>query len=575
MDKNRKLTLREKVNNAPNEPGCYFWKKNINGKFEILYVGKAKNIKKRLLSYFRDDSKDLRLYQLISQTTDIEWIITQTVNDALLLEANIVKTEQPKYNVRLKDDKRYPYLCITKSEIYPQIFITRKIKKDGNLYFGPFSDVKATRASLNLIHKIFPIRKTRQTLPQKTKRRPCMNFYIKRCLAPCQNNVDTSEYNKIINEVILFLEGKNEILENQLQLSMKMYSEKQEFEKALIYRDLIQSIKHIHENQSVQNFLMKDEDLITLARKNDQAQIVLFEIRSGRLLNRKSFPMQASNIILDEEIISGFLRDYYLSSMQVVSTIYTPYLNESIVILQNTLTQKHNRKIFFKNLKRNKNQSIQSLYKMANINAEYLLSNRLLEERSKQQKLSLMVLTKMLSLKKIPKKMECFDISHFQGHQTVASCVVFVNGIADKKSYRHFKITSNNINENKDDLSTINDPQAMSEVIYRRLKRNLDNKEVFADLYLIDGGAGQVNAAYKKAQELGLSNLFFVGLAKKKEELYFPFENKPTYFDPNNSGMLLLRQMRNEAHRFALRLHRIRRKNKILKKNPKKINTMQ
>ncbi len=565
-------SIQEQIARAPIEAGCYFWKRVESDKKnetllneEILYIGKAKNIKARLQSYIRGTNENPRLLQMICQATHVEWIITQSAKEALLLEANLIKTKQPKYNVRLKDDKRYPYLCISLSEIFPQIYIVRKIRNDGNLYFGPFSDSKATRSSLNLIHKIFPIRKIRQSLPLKTMRRPCMNFFIKRCLAPCQNNVHVDEYKKVIDEIILFLEGKNEILESQLQERMQAYSQKQEFEKAAMYRDLIRSIRHIHENQVVQGE-MGDEDLLGLSRRGDEAHMVLFEIRGGRLLNRKSFPLLASSILDDGEIFSSFLRDYYLNKQHIPPQIYIPLSNENIRILESTLKERLQRKVVFKNILRSKEKNLQSLYKMASRNAEFLLADRLLGEESQKKKIHLMALTKMLKLNSVPKHMECYDISHFQGYETVGSGIVFIDGKADRKNYRHYRIKGPKHNPNEKGLSLINDPAAIAEIIGRRIKRRLAEGAPLPDLFLIDGGLTQVNAAYKIAKELGQGQLLFIGLAKKKEELYFPFNHKPQVHDPQSPGMLLLREMRNEAHRFALRLHRMRRAKKMHKK---------
>ena len=556
--------IREAVKRSPEKPGCYFWKSTTG---EILYVGKAKNLKNRLHSYIRGNSDNIRIFNMLEQARSIEYIITQTENEALLLEANIVKRHAPRFNVRLKDDKSYPYLCISISEAFPQIFITRNIKDDNKLYFGPYSDVKATRATLAMIHKIFPIRKVRQKLPLKRAIRPCMNFHINRCLAPCQKNVSEEEYRKIINEILLFLEGKTEILEKQLAERMKSYSASKSYEKAAIYRDMIYAVRRINEKQLVQ-IHGTDKDVLALARKDDHGQIAILEIRNGRMIGCKSFPLQGLSNVSDEEVFGSFVRDYYLSLDDIPNSIQIPVKLKEKKLISATLFERTNRKINFNhflsnssnknNLKEKTKERSQrigmttsaGLYHSAKQNVEFLLQDRLLALRSTNQDIALDDLKEMLGLTKRPQKMECYDISHIQGFETVGAGIVFWGARPKPSAYRHYKIK---------ETKGINDPASIKEVIKRRIQKLLKEEAKLPDIILIDGGITQVNAAYEAASELGQNNLYILSLAKKYEELYFPKNSIPSSFDPNRPGMRLLRYMRDEAHRFAVRYHRSRR----------------
>ncbi len=540
------------VNRAPQVCGCYLWKDKHD---KILYVGKAQNLKIRLQSYARNIPENVRIVTMLTQVEGLEWIITQTEKEALLLEANLIKKNKPRFNVRLKDDKRYPYLCISITEEYPQIYLSHRRKEDQNLYFGPYTDVKATRKTLELIHKIFPIRKVRQKLPLKRIRRPCVNFDMKRCLAPCQNNIDKNEYKKITDEIVLFLEGKTEILENLLQERMSSYSNSQEFEKAAIYRDMIRSIRRVVENQVVQSNT-GEEDILAIARQSqeeDYGQIVILEIRQGRLISRKSFPLQEIAGASDYEIIEAFIRDYYLSLRNVPKRIQIPFPLKQKKIIEDVLKEKLEYRVNFFVGHQEKSKA---LYSIAKRNAELLLTDRLLSIKSATGKKGLGEIRDMLGLPKLPRVMECYDISHIQGFETVASGIVFIEGKAHKSSYRHYRVKK---------IVGIDDPASLKEILDRRLRRLIKEGQSFPDLFLIDGGITQVNSAYQAAQDLGLGYLSFVGIAKKKEEIYFPQKNIPHNFTLYSAGMKLLCRMRDEAHRSAIQYHRKRRNAQALR----------
>jgi excinuclease ABC subunit C len=553
--------LRAAVAQAPTTPGCYLWK---DERGEVLYVGKAVNLRARLRNYVtgtRSFDSD-RTSLLMNLARSFETILTETEKESLILEANLVKKIQPRFNVRLKDDKRYPYICVSVSEPFPQIIMTRTTRDDGNAYFGPYTDVRATRNMIALIHKIFPVRKVRQRLPLKKPGRPCMNFHIKRCLGPCQGTVPEAEYRKIIDEILLFLEGKREILENIVIERMKEYSSQQEYETAAIYRDMLASIRSATESQNVvQNSgAVENQDIIALARRDDHGQIALLEIRGGRMLGRKSFPLQGlagdTAAVDDAEVLEAFLRDYYLGVAQVPARIVLPQSVKDRWLIEQALGDRVGHRV---RIGPRRAPQIRSLMRMATRNAELLLSERLLATRMRDREKALADLETMFGLEGPPTVMECYDISHFHGAQTVASGVMFVDGAPHRSGYRHYRIRS------LEKPGDINDPASIREAVARRLQRLINEDRTLPDLIVIDGGATQLQAACEAAAALGAPNLAIVSLAKQREEIYLPGERLPRAFDPNRAGMRLLRQMRDEAHRFAITHHRSSRNKQTLR----------
>lgn len=311
----------EKLKNLTGSPGCYLWK-NVEG--EIIYVGKAKNLDKRIRSYLKENHFDLKTRFLRREIFDLDWIATSTEREALILEATLIKKHNPRYNVRLKDDKKYPYISVSLSEPYPMVFVTRKLKDNGDRYFGPYTDVKTTRETLDVILRIFPIRKTKQVLPLPKPRRPCLNFQMKRCLGPCQGNVPVQEYRIIVDQVIQFLEGKKDGLVNELTRRMDDYSERMEFENAARYRDMLLKLQSFRQKQTVVSLDGGDEDIVAFARREDEGQVVLMEVRGGRLENKKSFPIQGVANSSEDEILASFFRDYYMGAGLVPSNIVVP-----------------------------------------------------------------------------------------------------------------------------------------------------------------------------------------------------------------------------------------------------------
>lgn len=552
--KSRLEYIKEKISLSPSQSGCYIWK---DEKGKVLYIGKSIDIKKRLKSYLKPD--DYKHFLLLEKAYDIDWIITNNGNEALILEDNLIKEYQPPFNVRLKDDKRYPFLCISLNETYPRIFITRKYKKDGNRYFGPYTDAKFARQLLDLIHKTFPIRKVNQELPLKKIKRPCMNFFIKRCLAPCQGNVSPEEYKKIVQEIILFLEGRKELLEEIILKRMNEYSINMEYEKAAIYRDILIKLKQYQEKQDVIKPGNPDQDVVVVGINEEYrySNAVVLEFRNAKLISKKSFSLYVPpDIKLSEykkELLSSFLREYYLHLVnqdQFPAKIVIPYKVEGLDELQEFLKNKFNYDI---SISIHPNTSV---IQLAEKNAELLLKEKILGLKNKLKKDGLNEIKEICKLNQIPEIIECYDISHFQGNEIVGSGVRFLNGEPNPSSYRHYIIKT---------LTDINDPAAIKEVIDRRIRRLKEEHKTYPDLIVIDGGITQVNAAYDALQQHGV-NIPLIGLAKKREEIYFPHNSKPITPDPNSSGMLILRHMRDEAHRFAI-THQRKRMQKLLYKH--------
>lgn len=551
MDSERLKYIKEKIKNLSDSSGCYLWK---NSQAEVIYVGKALRLSDRVRSYLNPNISDVKTLALQSEIDDLDWIATHTEEEALILEDNLIKKYNPKYNIRLKDDKRYPFICVSLDEPYPMVYLTRRIKADKKKYFGPYTDVKATRDLLDTIHKIFPIRKTEQKLPLSKPRRPCLNFHIKRCLAPCQGNITVEEYSVIVEQIVKFLEGKKESLLDELRVRMDSHSEKLEFERALIYRNMIENIQSIRKRQTVINQAGGDEDIIAYAKREDEGQIVILEVRDGRMEGKKSFALNGLNFSSDEEVLASFLKLYYLQANFIPTSIVLPQnVKKDIEILFEFLAKNLG---FKPKLKFPSGGEKKALLGLAAKNAEMNLTERLLATKLKDQTNALKELKENLKLKDLPRIIECYDISHFQGSNPVASGVMFVDGKPYKAGYRRYIMKS---------YKGINDPGMMHEVIARRLQRLLNENESLPDLIVIDGGEVQLARATEAAIALELAELPMVGLAKKREEIYFPGNKNPYSFDKNSPSMKLLRHIRDEAHRFGVSFHRERRNKALLK----------
>lgn len=529
--------IEEKLKTLPENPGVYLMK-NSDGK--IIYVGKAKILKNRVRQYFqKNKNHSPKVLAMIKKISDFETIVTSSEVEALILECNLIKKFRPKYNISLKDDKNYPFLKIT-AEKFPRIVITRKKFSDGGKYFGPYTNSAAIKETLELLRKIFPLRTCKNF-----QKRPCLEFHIKRCLAPCAEKISEENYFEIVKSVENFLSGKTHEVEKNLQEKMTAAADELNFELAAKFRDILLSVKKISEKQKIISDV-GDLDAIGIYKKNSEVCVQIFFVREGKVLGRESFLLQNADDEEDSKIIAEFIKQYYNLSKISAKEILLPCEIEDEKILSEWLGIK-----FLKPVRGVK----KSLVEMANENAEKFLLEKIQREEIQNAQTfgAVEELKKFLNLPILPKKMECFDISHFQGAETVASMVRFKNGIPDKKNYRRFKINST---EGKPD-----DFLSMREVIFRRYSKI--SAEDLPDLIVIDGGIGQLNSALEIIHELNLK-IPVISLAKQFELIFVEKKSEPIELPRGSQSLFLMQRIRDEAHRFAITYHRkLRRKRNL------------
>ena len=547
--------LKEKLDLVPANPGCYLFK-DQNGK--ILYVGKANILRNRVRSYFHKSRPyHPRLNALVRKIADIEWIVTDSEVEALILENNLIKEYKPKYNVNLRDDKSYPYIRIT-NEDFPQVFVTRKIERDGSEYFGPYTEVKNVRYVLKTLRQIFPIRSCKyQLTPQVIAQKKvdlCLDYYIKKCKGPCQGLQSKEDYARLIDQVRKFLKGKTEELVQELRSQMVELAERMEFEEAALVRDRLQALERYRNSQKIVQSDFKDRDVFAIALEDKEACVVVFKIREGKIIGKQHFYLKQVGWKNESEILEEFLNQYYFTNQDIPQEIFLPVNLESEQTINEWLTQDSKRKVqIVVPQKGDKHKLVQ----MAVKNARYLLDELQLQKMKKEQTVhfSVVALHRDLNLPKPPLVIECFDISNIQGTDAVASMVCFENGKPKKSEYRHFKI---NTKQTPDDFAM------MREVVRRRYERLLKEKKRLPDLIVVDGGKGQLSSALTVLTQLGLEEQPIIGLAKRLEEVFVPFEKESILLPRNSSALKLLQQIRDEAHRFAVSYHRKRRKKRTL-----------
>ncbi|NJO78314.1 MAG: excinuclease ABC subunit UvrC [Cyanobacteria bacterium RM1_2_2] len=559
--------LEARLKEIPPEPGVYFMRDVTD---QILYIGKSKKLRSRVRSYFREDlDRNPRIALMVMQVAEIEFIVTDTEAEALALEANLIKQHQPHFNVLLKDDKKYPYLCVTWSEEYPRIFITRKrhLGKAKDRYYGPYVDVFALRSTLRLIKRIFPLRQRPQPL---FKDRPCLNYDIGRCLGVCQKLVTAEEYRKMIQKVVMIFQGRTKELEEILMAQMEKAAEELNFEYAARVRDQIQAIQSLNSEQKV---ALPDDtvsrDAIALMADDHHACIQLFQVRAGRLVGRLGFVADAQSGT-PGAILQRVLEEHYstVEAVEIPAEILTQHELPEAEMLSEFLSTRKGRKI---NLYVPQRQSKADLIEMVERNAGYELARtQRFADRNNQAMLDLATI---LDLPDMPHRIEGYDISHIQGSDAVASQVVFVDGLPAKQHYRHYKIKNPTVRSGHSD-----DFASMAEVIRRRFRKyeggrkedsktsilSSANHSDFPDLVMIDGGKGQLSAVVEVLREMNLlEDVKVVSLAKQREEIFLPGESIPLQTDAEQPGVQLLRRLRDEAHRFAVSFHRQQRSDRM------------
>ncbi|MDD3889281.1 MAG: excinuclease ABC subunit UvrC [Syntrophomonadaceae bacterium] len=537
--------MKERLGSVPLKPGVYLYKDKED---KVIYVGKAKALRNRMRSYFQSNDKlHPKVRAMMNRVADFDFIVTNSEVEALILENNLIKAYKPRYNIELRDDKTYPYLKVTTGDEFPRVCITRE-KKDGvSRYFGPYTDVNSLRETLKILTGVFPLR-TCRTL--KKQPRACLNRDIEKCLAPCAGLVSAEEYRETVEALINFMEGNSRELLHSLQEQMQEASSRLEFEKAARIRDKINSIKKIGEKQKINFENPYDIDVIGMFSGEKRSLVLVFKIRSGRIIAKDTFWLNRAINEEEAELLEFFLKHYYDENFDIPAEVLMSQLPAELELVEEWLRTKTGYKVTLRVPQRG---SKKDMLDMVLDNATLLWEEKQQQEAGNTK--ALVHLSQVLNLEVVPERIECYDISHLAGEETVASMVVFTGGMPDKKAYRRFKI--------KTDQN--NDYASMSEVIGRRFKEARQGNAAFLpepDLIIIDGGLGQVNIAKRVLDELRVDIPVF-GLAEKHEEIFTPSVGEPLRLSRRDDGLKLLQRLRDEAHRFAIEYNRKRRERKI------------
>ncbi|MCG9967586.1 excinuclease ABC subunit UvrC [Pelotomaculum terephthalicicum JT] len=553
------MQLEEKLKLLPAKPGVYLYR-NADG--EIIYVGKALSLKNRVRSYFQAGAQHQpKTKVMLEKVAGLDYIVTDSEVEALILEQNLIKEHRPRYNVLLKDDKSYPYLKITLNESYPRVQITRRHVKDGSRYFGPYTRVGAVNETLRLLKKIFPFRSCKQREPA-ARERPCLNHHIKRCLGPCCGLTDRETYRAMINEVCLFLEGRQEDLIKHLTARMEEAAGNLEFEKAAVLRDQLRSVREVIEKQKIISNGFEDQDVIAMARAFDEACVMVFFVRGGKLIGRDHFILKGTEDLSRAEVLGAFIKQYYTGIDFIPrEVLLSESVEEEKAVIEEWLTGRKGVRVFLKTPSRGeKKKLVEMVAKNALLTLEQVQSDG--AAQGEEAAAALTELAGALALERPPRRLECYDISNTQGTGSVASMVVFEEGKPARDQYRRFKIRT---------VTGPDDYASMQEVLRRRFTRALEEKELFStgqisskeakfyrlpDLVIVDGGKGQLAAARRVMRELGLEKIPAYGLAKEEELLFGEGQPDPVALPPDSRALYLLQRLRDEAHRFAVTYHR-------------------
>ncbi len=552
--------LQATLAKLPTKPGVYLLK-DKNGR--VLYVGKAQSLRSRVRQYWqagRSNQAPLRIEQAMDRVADVEYTMVDSVSEALLLEATLIKRHQPRFNVRLKDDKSYPYIKVTLGDDFPRIERTRKLPKDGSRYFGPYASASSVDEAMNLIRRLFPFRTC--TIPiaegKRALPRPCLLYHIKRCQGPCIEAIGKADYRADIDQVMLFLEGRQEQVAKRLRDEMNRASETTDYERAADMRDKLRAIERTMESQKMAAFAKTELDVLGYARQGGGAAVQLFAIRDGTTVARDIFLLENVGDVSDEEALSAFIKQYYAAASSIPPRVLVPWTLPEANELVDFLESRRGHKVAIDVPQRGERRSLMEL---AGRNAGETLAREQARWLADQGKTlaALEELAGALGLPTPPLRIECYDISTIQGTNTVGSMVVFEEGRPRSGEYRRFRVRTTAVAPGRPD-----DYASHREVLRRRFHRALEAEEGAAeelrwrlpDLVVIDGGLGQANAARGVLDELGLHDLPVVGLAKEREEIFIPGLSTPLVLAPNSQALYLVQRLRDEAHRFAITYHR-------------------
>jgi excinuclease ABC subunit C len=564
--------FKERLRATPQKPGVYIMHA-LDGK--VLYVGKASSLRNRLSSYFNSTSgMQPKIRDMVRRVEDYEVIITESEQEALILECNLIKAHQPQYNARLKDDKSYPFIKIDTTEDFPLVYVTRKVAKDGAKYFGPYANAGSVRRTLALLKKLFPYRSCTKTITG-TDARPCLDYHIRRCVGPCIGAVDKAEYAEVIDQVALFLEGKTDKVVKSIRARMDEAAEELEFERAAALRDQLQAIEKVNEGQKVLQLTSDNLDVIAMAPDQRQAWIEIFFIRQGKLIGRDNFIMEGTEQDDQSKVLTAFVKQFYDASPYVPRQILLQGELEDTPTILEWLRQKRGGSVSIIVPQRGEKRK---LVQMVADNAVQGLEHRRIRELSDRENLdsAMTEIQEALSLPNPPHRIECYDISNIQGTNAVGSMVVFEDGKSKPAHYRRFKIKS---------VEGIDDYSMMREMLTRRFKRLSESRkkaegvedsengtpkkgetwDIVPDLVIIDGGKGHLGAALQVFLNLGIDDIPLSSLAKENEELFVPYMQESIVLPRNSQGLFLVQRARDEAHRFAITFHRERRSKSSVK----------
>jgi excinuclease ABC subunit C len=571
-------TLRAVLRRLPAGPGVYLMK---NAAGRVLYVGKADSLRSRVRSYFgARGPEDARIVRMVSEVADVEYIVTDTISEAYLLESNLIKQHRPRFNIRLRDDKSYPFVKITLGEDFPRVVRTRKLARDGSRYFGPYASASSVDETLKLLRKIFPFRTCNLDIPEgkRVLERPCLLYFINRCQGPCIQAVEKGPYRQTIGQIVDFLDGRQEPIAAQLQREMLGHSDALRFEQAAVARDKLRAVERTMEQQKMAAFSRAEHDVIGLAREDDDACIQVMQVRHGKLIGREHFIVEGARDAPDDEVLGSFLQQYYATTDAIPRAVLAPLLPADADGLAAYLADRRGVRVTISVPERGEKRRLVALATgnaveaLARERAEWMADTARRDE-------ALTELATALRLRHPPERIECYDMSNIQGTSAVGSMVVFTDGKPDPKEYRRFRIRSGD---------TPDDFRMMAEVLRRRFSRvaklraetgalslaavgategdetlesagdEAPREPAWAvpDLVIVDGGKGQLSAAVGALEELGISDVPLAGLAKRFEELHLPDQAAPLVLPRRSQALYLVQRIRDEAHRFAITYHR-------------------
>lgn len=541
----------------PTTPGVYLFRAEGG---EVLYVGKAKSLRPRVRSYFRKDhSHSIKTRELVRRVAGLDTIVVGSEAEALILEANLIKEHQPRFNIQLRDDKKYPYIKVTIQEAFPRVFVTREVRNDGGRYFGPFTSVGPLRQALEVIKRLYTVRSCRYDLPEEAPDRPCLDYHIGRCLAPCVGLQSQENYGQMIREILRILDGDTEKLQDEMEKRMQEAATQLRFEEAARLRDVSRGLGTIAREQRVHRVQGQDQDVLGLARDGELATGVALRIRRGLLLGRDTLRFSEVGNEADAALLSAFASRYYLGrgeegTMDLPREILLPVDFQDRAILGEILSRRAGRKVRFQVPQRGEKAR---LVELAGTNAHNAMEDRVtaLAHVADRADEALFNLQDRLDLKVVPRVMVCFDISHFQGSETVGSAVVFENGTPKKSEYRHMRIKGDWGND---------DYRSMAETVSRYFRRRREEGKPIPDLVVIDGGKGQLSAALDPLHALDLEDVAVAALAKREEEVFLPGRSEPVLLARRDRALHLLQRIRDEAHRFAVTYNRKLRSRRTL-----------